>query len=416
MTELITLQNGVRLALERLPYVRSAAIGIWVACGTRHEAGAISGISHFIEHMVFKGTKNRTAKQIAEEMDRIGGAINAFTAMQCTCFYAQALDTHITLAADVLCDLYFDAAFRPDDIELERGVIFEEIGMYLDSPEDLVCDRLLEAVYANTPLGHPILGTKESLMHIDHAALSAFREKNYTAGATVVSVSGSFGDDLVDYLKHRFSAMPAHRAPQSQPAHYQRAITCKEKEIEQNHLCLAFPAFSYYSEKRYTLHMLSSILGSSMSSRLFQKVREETGLCYSISTFSSCYEDTGLFHIYTALSRETEEAALALIREELMKLCRGDVTDDELSRAREQYKANLLMGMESTGKRMTHQAHHILRYGAVSDIDDLIAQTDAVTCQHITELANELFVFEKASFSGVGVLKPCDYYKDFFKY
>lgn len=415
MTELITLENGVRLVLERLPYVRSAAIGIWVACGTRHEQDSISGISHFIEHMVFKGTKNRTAKQIAEEMDSIGGAINAFTAMQCTCFYAQALDTHITLAADVLCDLYFDAAFRPEDIELERGVIFEEIGMYLDSPEDLVCDRLLEAVYADTPLGRPILGTKESLMHIDHAALCAFRDKNYTAGATVVSVSGSFGDDLIDYLKRRFSAMPARPAPRSQSASYRRAVTCKEKDTEQNHLCLAFPAFSYYSDKRYALHMLSSILGGSMSSRLFQKVREEAGLCYSISTFSGCYEDAGLFHIYTALSRETEDAALNLIREELAKLCRGEVTDAELSRAREQYKANLLMGMESTGKRMTHQAHHVLRYGTASDIDALITKTDAVTCEDITALARELFCFQNTSFSGVGVLKSPEYYDKFLK-
>lgn len=409
MTENIVLPNGVRIVYERLSHVRSAAIGIWVACGTRHEQSVTNGISHFIEHMVFKGTKTRTARQIAEEMDEIGGAINAFTAMQCTCFYAQALDTHILRAADVLCDLYFDAAFRPEDIELERGVISEEINMYLDSPEDLVCDQMLEAVYSDTPLGRPILGTKESISRIDQAALCCFRAKNYTAGATVVSVSGSFDDSLIEALKARFSAMPAAAAPRSARAEYRRAVTCYSKETEQNHLCIAFPAFSYYSEKRYALQMLNSILGGSMSSRLFQRVREEAGLCYSISSFSSCYEDTGLFSIYTALGRETERAALQLIREELCRVKDGDVTERELARAREQHKANLLMGMESTGKRMTHQAHCMLRYNQLPDIDALIAATDAVTCEDITALAQELFRFQNASFSGVGTLQPKKY-------
>lgn len=415
MNEIITLDNGVRLVLERIPYVRSAAIGIWVECGTRHEQEALSGISHFIEHMVFKGTKTRTATQIAEEMDSIGGAINAFTAMQCTCFYAKALDTHICLAADVLCDLYFDAVFNNKDIALERGVVFEEIGMYEDSPEDLVTDRLMEKIYVGTPLGKPILGTKETLLTFDHDILHQFLKENYTSEATVISVSGSFDDELITYLKKRFSAMPHGNKPKSQAAAYHRAITCKEKDIEQNHLVICFPTFSYLSEKRYALRMLNSILGGGMSSRLFQKVRERAGLCYSITTFANCYEDTGTFDIYTALGKDTEEAALHLIREEIEAVCRGDVTEKELDRAREQYKANLLMGMESTGKRMTHQAYSSMRYGKVPSIDELLYETDIVTLDDVCKLAQETFQFSEASFSGVGVLKSESYYEQYLK-
>lgn len=409
--QLEELANGVRLVYERLPYVRTAAIGIWVESGTRHEPEELCGISHFIEHMVFKGTPRRSAREIAEQMDGIGGQMNAFTASECTCFYARALDTHIQLAADVLCDMFFHANFAQEDIRLERNVIFEEIGMYQDSPEDLVVDRLNEAVYRGSALGRPILGSRKALRGLNTRILREYRERYYTSEAIVIALAGSFPDTVIDFIKEEFSHMPRAPKPFAAPAAYQPTVTLRRKEIEQNHLCIAFPTPGVTSPDRYAIQLMSTIFGGGMSSRLFQSVREQAGLCYSIATFVNACQDQGLYCIQTALGKETEDAAVSLILDEIQRMREVQVEEEELNRVREQYKANLMMGMENTGARMNNLAQNVIRFHKPITADAIIQEVDRVTPDKIQREAQRIFQDGKRSFSAVGNLRSAAWYQ-----
>lgn len=413
-TVIETLSNGVRLVYEKLPHVRTAAMGIWVQSGSRHEPEALCGISHFLEHMVFKGTVNRNAREIAEQMDAIGGQMNAFTATECTCFYARALDSHFNVASDILCDIFFNAKFDPKDIRTERNVVYEEIGMYKDSPEDLSIDRLTEAVFNGSSLGRPILGTRKTLSGFNSDILHKYRDEYYTSEGIVVSVAGNFPDAELDKLRSRFGAIPQGKRPVTTPATYHKSLTLKKKDTEQNHLCFAFPMPGAGCDERYTIQLMSSVLGGGMSSRLFQKVREEAGLCYSISSFTNAASEQGLFCIHTALSKETESAAISLILQEIDKLCSCNISDAELFRVREQYKANLMMGMENTGARMNHLAQSVIRLGKTFTADEIIQKIDSVTPDDIRSCAQRILNREAMSFSAVGELKGRERYKRAF--
>lgn len=406
-----TLPNGVKIVSEKLDHVRTVAIGIWVQSGARHEPEELCGISHFIEHMVFKGTEKRTAREIAEQMDAIGGQMNAYTSNECTCFYARSLDSHFNRASDILCDIFFNSKFAPEDIKNERNVVYEEIGMYEDSPEDLAVDRLNEAVFKGSSLGRPILGTKKTLKSFNQQILKKYRDEHYTSESIIVSVAGNFTEKEIDDLKNRFSNIPKADKCATPKAEYRQAVTLKKKEIEQNHLCLAYPIPGYASEERYTIQLLSNMLGGGMSSRLFQKVREEAGLCYSISAFTGMTHEQGLFCINTALSKDTEEQAIKLILEEIEKICTFGVSEEELSRVREQQKANILMALENSGSRMNTLAQSVVRYGRVFTPDEITDAIDKITTEHIAECAREIFKSENLSFSGVGQLRTGDWYK-----
>ncbi len=405
------LPNGVRIVSEKLSHVRTVAIGIWVQSGARHEPEQLCGISHFIEHMVFKGTSKRTARDIAEQMDAIGGQMNAYTSNECTCFYARSLDSHFTRASDILCDIFFNSKFAPEDIRNERNVVYEEIGMYEDSPEDLAVDRLNEAVFKGSSLGRPILGTKKTLKSFTQDVLKEYRDKHYTSNAITVAVAGNFAEDELISLKERFSAVPAADKCGTPQAKYIQAITLKKKDIEQNHLCMAYPIPGYASEERYTIQLLSNMLGGGMSSRLFQKVREEAGLCYSIAAFTGMTHEQGLFCINTALSRDTEQQAIELILKEIEKLCTCGVGQEELSRVREQQKANILMALENSGSRMNTLAQSMVRYGCVYTPEQITQRLDEITSEQIIECAHKIFKSENLSFSGVGQLHSSDWYK-----
>lgn len=411
MTEVLELKNGVRLVFEKIPHVHSATMGIWVTSGSRHEPEPLCGISHFIEHMVFKGTVRRTARDIAEEMDGIGGHINAFTSTECTCFHIRALKTHIELAADILCDMFFHAKFSSHDIRLERSVILEEIDMYSDSPEDLVVDRMSEAAFRGSPLGRPILGTKKSLFRMNHETLCAYRDERYLSKSIIITVSGNYPENLPNFFIERFKDLPLRNPSAPLPAIYRPAITLKTKDIEQNHMCISFPAPSYHSHKKYALRLLNYLLGGGMSSILFQKLREEKGLCYSISSFVNAYSDTGLFSIYTALPENAEKPALTLIHDEISRLAVNKVSDTMLNRAREQYKANLLMSMESTSSRMQSLFYGLIQHGRIMNTDEAVEKIDAVTAEDISNIASDVLDFNNASFSAVGRLKSRDFYR-----
>lgn len=396
------LPNGVRLISEKLDTVRTVSVGIWVGNGSRYEPAALSGISHFIEHMIFKGTEKRSAQHIAIAIDALGGQANAFTDKECTCYYIKVLDKRLQTGISILADMFMHSRFAQEDINLERGVVLEEIDMYEDSPEDVAIDKLFEQCYAGSALGRPILGTAETLQAINSEAMHDYMQHYYRPADTVIAVSGHFTEDDLDYIADLFSHMQGEGRNQATPAAYQPSLFLREKDIEQNHLCLSFPGVSLLSEERYAMNLLSSILGGGMSSRLFQGVREQNGLCYSIYSFTTPHLDTGLLSIYTGLGPETEQKALELIIRELRQFCEQGPAAEELSRCREQVKTNLLMGLESTGTRMMTIGRSELLRGYVSAVEQVLAAYDRVTAEDVLHLARRVFDFTQASLSVVG--------------
>ena len=415
MVEKIILDNGVRVLHEKLEHVRSCALGVWVENGSCHEPDELAGISHYIEHMMFKGTETRTATDLAQAFDAIGGQVNAFTTKEHTCYYARTLDTHVQKAAELLCDMVLHSAFRPEDVDLERGVILEEIGMYEDTPEDLVSEILSAAVYPSQPLGRPILGTQGTLQHIDSAALKDYRSKQYVGENTIISLCGSFSDADLKAVCEAFSALPAGQPREMPQATYRKAVVVKKKDIEQNHLLLVFPGLYANHPDRYVLAALNNILGAGMSSRLFQRVRERSGLCYSIYSFTSLYQNTGVLGIYVALGRETQEDALRMIREELELFRDEGVTQEELSRTKEQLKTTLLMSLESTNSRMSSMARNEMIFGHAQSPEEAVEKLEQVTVEDVHRLAKELLDFDQMSFSAVGNVSQPEEYQALFR-
>lgn len=408
---ILTLPNGVRIITQQVPAVRSAALGIWVGTGSRHEKKTEGGAAHFIEHMVFKGTGKRTAAQLAGEMDAIGGQINAYTTKEYTCFYARSLDEHLEQSMDMLYDMVFCSRFDEADVETERGVILEEIGMYEDNPEDLCSERLMKTIYQGTPLARPILGTKTSLGRMTGEWLRGYRNSHYLPGDMVVALAGSFPDRAVEELRDRFSGLEGKKNVEPGDVGYHPGITLRKKAIEQNHLTLAFPGLPYSHEKRFALQVLSSILGGGMSSRLFQQVREKQGLCYSIYSYGAGHRETGVFAVYTALGKETEAAALETICSVVKEFAEHGPTQEELDRARELTKSNVLMGLESTQARMGSLGRSTLLQGRPLTADEILGAYGAVTREEVRELASQIFDFSRISLSAVGRVRDEEGYR-----
>lgn len=410
MHQIITLDNGVRILTQPVPAVRTASIGVFIGTGSRHETAAQSGAAHFLEHMAFKSTEHRTTDQLARQIDAVGGQVNAYTTKESTCFYARCLDTHLERVIDLLCDMLFHSSFLQEEVDTERGVILEEIGMYKDAPEDLVAERLAAAVYKGSSLSRPILGSKRTLDIMTGDWLRDYRREHYRPDRVVISLAGSFTDAAVDELKSRFSALSGAPSPAIRPATYHSAITVRRKAIEQNHLILAFPALSYLDQGRYALHLLSSVLGGGVSSRLFQEVREKRGLCYTVYSYISDHEDTGLLGMYTALSPDTERQALETLCRVAAELAEYGPEQEELDRAREQAKANILMSLESTQSRMSHMGAAMLLRNKVASTEDVIRAYDAVTTGQVRDLAQRIFAFGQASLSAVGKVGTAEGY------
>ena len=410
----ITLKNGVRIVYEHVPNVRSASLCVWIANGSRYESASENGYAHYIEHMVFKGTASRTAGELACQMDAIGGQINAFTARDCVCFYGKVLDKHLCRLTEILCDMLTNSLFDETDFQKERGVIYDEIDMYDDMPEDLVSERLMAAVYKGSSLARPVLGTKRSIAHATNEKLSRYLKKYCVGPSVVVSLSGSFEKADVEDLMDRFSLLPAGGKSSFLPAVYSPAVTVLRKPIEQNHICFGFPAVTDHDDRRYAFSLMSSILGGGMSSRLFQSVRESRGLCYSIYTYISAYSDTGLLALYAALNPDREREAISLIFSELGRFRAEGVTQQELDRVRDQTKANLLMSLESTSSRANAAGRCELHLGDIPTADMVIDAYDRVTTDDILELAREFIDFSRLSFSAVGKVGPAKRYRELF--
>lgn len=387
------LSNGLRVIFEQIPYVRSVSVGVWAGVGSRSESAETMGISHFAEHMLFKGTEERTAKDIAEEMDSIGGQINAFTGRECTCYYTKTLDTHLETAVGILADMYLNSKLAPADIELERGVILEEIAMYEDSPEDLAHDNLSLAAWGDNPLGFQISGTRESVESISRERLFAFVKKYYTAKNTVISVAGSFDEGkLLSLIEQGLSAaLPGEDMTDFSPAVFKPGSSQVKKDIEQAHLCLAFNGIKQHSAEIYALAVLNNIFGSGMSSRLFQNVRENRGIAYSIYSGMDAFKNAGMFSIYAGLNPGKLELTRGIILDEIEALKKSGITEYELKKGVEQLKGNYIMSLENISSRMSAIGKNELLFGLVRTPDEILALIDEVDFAAVENVINLIF-------------------------
>jgi predicted Zn-dependent peptidase len=388
------LPNGITLLTEAMPHVRSVAVGVWLKRGSRHETPIQSGISHFIEHMVFKGTKNRSAEVIAAQVDSIGGHMDAFTAKEYASFHLKVLDEHLPLAVDILGDIAMNPLFDPSEMTKEKKVIFEEINMVEDTPDDLVMELYTEAFWPRHPLGRPILGTKTSVSRFRRDELAGFFKSVYRPGNIVIAAAGHLEHGATSRLVRRhFGALApggrSHNGGPPRPA--SRIVTRSKKELEQVHLCLGTPAYPQAHQDRYGVYILNTVLGGSMSSRLFQNVREKRGLVYSISSGVSAYSDAGTMTIYAGTSLDSVDEVVRLSLEELRRMKGEALPADELRRAKDHLKGSLMLSLENTGSRMNHIARQEIYFGRAFKLDEILSGIESVTAEDVPRIAGDLF-------------------------
>lgn len=412
MTKITKLSNGITVVMEVLPYVRSAAIGVWVNVGSADEDETNNGIAHMIEHMLFKGTTKRNAKQIADEMSRIGGNINAFTSKECTSYYATTLSEHMPIAIDILSDMLKDSLFDEKALKKEKGVILEEIDMYDDSPEDLVHEMLQQKIWNKHPLGYLISGTKKIVRRVTREQILEFINRYYVGENMIISIAGKFDEkEILELLEEKFGGIKAKSTgvlKNRTTPEYNRVICKRNKDIEQTHVNMAFDCISYLDEKRFTLSVTNSILGGSINSRLFQKIRENSGLTYSIYSYGSSYRNTGLFHIYAAMNPSQTALVIKKIQKIIMEFKKKGVTEDELQMTKEQIKTELILGNESVRSRMNSNGKAMLNRGRLVTIEELITGIEKVSLDDVKEFANRYFDMEQCSVSFVGNMKEVD--------
>ena len=405
---LTTLKNGLRIITDHVPDMHSVALGVWCDVGTRYEDMSQNGIAHLVEHMMFKGTKTRTAQQIAAEIEAVGGQMNAYTSRETTAYYVHLLKQDTALALDVLADMMKNSTFPPEELEKERHVITQEIGMCLDTPDDLIFDLHQSTAFPKQALGAPILGTAEIIAAMPRAALFNYIKAHYTPANMVISAAGYVDhENFVKLVEDLFGSLTAQTPPPvAAPACYEGGSVLERKELEQTHIVLGFEGISRLSEDYEAAFLLSSALGGGMSSRLFQEVRETRGLAYSVYSSHDAYRDCGLFEIYAGTAPERLEELRGVIGDELKKLQDSLISTQELESVKAQARAGLLMGLESMISRANRQAKHLLTFGTLPDISRTIEQLNAVTTIDIQRLAQTLFSAPKTEAVLGGVVPP----------
>ncbi|MEP5081596.1 MAG: pitrilysin family protein [Tateyamaria sp.] len=389
-TQTHTLSNGFRIVTEHMPSLASASIGIWVGAGARHEASDQNGIAHFLEHMAFKGTKKRSALQIAETIEDVGGYINAYTSREVTAYYVRVLENDVPLALDVLSDILLNPVFDENEIEIERGVILQEIGQALDTPDDVIFDWLQEQAYPEQPLGRTILGPSERVEAFDRADLARFVGQHYGPEQMILSAAGAVDHDaLVRMAEEFFGHLPRRPVLTADTARFAGGEVRQGKDLEQAHFALAFESPGYRDDAIYTAQVYASALGGGMSSRLFQEIRENRGLCYTIFAQAGAYADTGMTTIYAGTSAD-QIADLATITVDEMKRAVGDISQAEVDRARAQMKAGLLMGLESPSNRAERLARLVQIWDRVPPLEESVALIDAITVRDVRDFAEQM--------------------------
>ncbi|MFY3793352.1 M16 family metallopeptidase [Ureibacillus sp. MALMAid1270] len=392
MVSVYTCQNGVRIVSEVIPHVRSISVGIWVGAGSRFEAPEENGITHFIEHMLFKGTKTRTAKQIAEEFDRIGGEINAFTTKENTCYYAKVLDHHGELAITILADMFFNSLFNPVELEKERQVVLEEILMSEDAPDDDIHEQLWQVMYPTDSLGLPILGNSKTLETFSADTIYNYMQKHYYPENIVISVAGNITTELLVHIEKLFSQFTRspHAIEQTvtYPAFHSGRFV-KSRDVEQSHIAIAYPGVGVNDKGYYSFIAMNNILGGNMSSRLFQEIREDKGLAYNIFSYHSSYTDVGSLTIYGSTNNQQYPLLQESIDETLMKIKSEGVSETEVHNAKEQLKGSFVLSLEGTNARMSHNGRNELIHGKHMTMDDIIAEIDKVTLDQVNSLLRQ---------------------------
>jgi predicted Zn-dependent peptidase len=398
------LSNGLRVVTESIPFVRSVSFGVWVRNGSRNETAENNGISHFIEHMLFKGTEKRTAMEIADQMDAVGGQLNAFTSKEYTCYFTRTLDTHFDVALDVLSDMFFNSKFEQSEIEKERGVILEEISMYEDTPEDLAVDLLQYKSFPAKPLGMSILGTPETIGSFNATQFKDFMAARYSPKNVVIAVAGNINEaEVLEKITAAFGSYTGAPDPFEDPKTlYTPGFSLKEKDIEQVHLCMGFPGIKTGIDDSYALAAVNTIFGGGMSSRLFQKIREEHGLVYSVYSYNASYWDTGIFLVYAALSPGNVFEVLNLISQEVRGMFSERINDEQLSKAKEQLKSNFLLSLENAASRMNSIGRTLLMLNKIITPDELVEKIDAITIDAFYNVCNKIFDLNQMSLSLVG--------------
>ncbi len=401
------LPNGLLVLSEEMGHIRSVSIGIWMRTGSRDEALESNGISHFVEHMVFKGTKTRSARDIARQVDSIGGNMDAFTGKETICFNIKVLDEHLPIALDILSDLVLNPIFEPKDIVREKGVILEEIKMDEDNPDYLVHEIFTQNFWKDHPLGKPILGTKETVRSFEQESLFHFYRQRFAPNNMIISAAGNLNHrQFVGLIRERFSRLA--RVPngfhQPAPAITPRIITRNKKSLEQVQLCLGVPSHPVSDEKRYVSYILNTVLGGGMSSRLFQKIREEQGLAYSIYSDLSPFRDTGCLSVYAGTSLEATPKVVDSVLAEFRELKSEAIPADELRRAKDQLKGSLMLSLESSTSRMSNLARQQMYFERFFTMDETIDQIEAVSAEEVTEMAGHLFHPDKIAVTVLGNL------------
>ena len=410
MAECFKLENGLRVISEYMLYSKSIAFGIFVKNGSRNEPEDLSGVSHFIEHMLFKGTGKRSQKNIAEDMDAIGGEINAYTAKEYTCYYMRVLDENIDSAMELLCDMFFNSVFDEKEMEREKNIIYEEIGMYEDQPDDVVVDRLHSEIWKNSSLGKPILGTRESVGNIDRNRLVKYFNENYRTENTVISFAGNIDRERTEYYANKYFGNRKNEKiyQYDTKAVYEPVFLNTKKNIEQVHLCMNFEGLNIYDENRYTMALFNLAAGGGMSSRLFQSIREELGLVYSIYSYTSSYRDTGVFEICAELNPANTETVIKNILYNLEKMKNDAISEEKLDKLKIQLKSNIILGQEGTGGTMSAMGRSIVLKNEYTDPETVLRKIEMVKAGDIKKLADKIFNINSFSISLAGNTKNTD--------
>lgn len=405
MSEIRKLNCGLRVVLEHIPYMQSVTTGVWVKAGCVDEDDSCRGISHFIEHMMFKGTAKRTARQIASDADALGAQINAFTSKESTCYYIKSLTSNVDKACEIIIDMLTGSLFDPEEMAKEKQVVKEEIKMVEDTPEDDVQDMLYEVLFKGDPLSNSILGTPESLDRITQDDIRNYISREYTLDNIVVSVAGNFDvEQVCAQFENSLSCMTAAKEEKkTESGIYLPSFRTKVKDIEQSHICLGTRALSFGHEDVYALTVLNNIMGGSMSSRLFQNIREEKGMAYTVYSYTSAYSKNGLYAINAGVAHDKIEDTVYAIREELEKLAADGVTDDELRISKEQTKGSYIFSLENTGSRMVSNGKHVINCNTVKNPEDVIRAVDSVTHDDIRRVAS--LITDISTYSGSLVSK-----------
>jgi predicted Zn-dependent peptidase len=404
MCQITTLPNGIRVVSETVPHAHSVALGIWIDAGARDETDHSAGISHFIEHMLFKGTERRSARRIAEELDAIGGQLNAFTEKEYTCYYCKLLPEHLSIGMDVLADMILHSVLDPEELEREKNVILEEIKHHEDTPEDLVHDVFAHTLWPRHPLGRPVIGRAEVIESLTREQVCQYIREQYAPVRTVIAAAGNLEhSDLVDQSQGLFGAMAGEASGRStDPPEAAWETVSLTRPVEQVHFCLGTRGCSQIDDDRYALGLIDTALGGGMSSRLFQEIRERRGLCYAIGSYTASYREGGLLAVYAGTSPDKLAEVESLSRSELAAVAGQGLTEEELLRAKNQIRGAILLGMDSMSARMTRLAKSLLYYDRVVPVDEVVDKLTAVAAEDVLRVAASLLGEGEFAYAAIG--------------